>query len=121
MKANEATETYPMQFRDKIDEYHKRQILRILKDNGCSQRLQEKTEKWIEERLKSLRSRYTWKPSNEQMHALFEAHKQMSADYHMPLLSLYNDLKKLREEYLWHRKRLRSSSWSTYRGGSMRR
>jgi hypothetical protein len=37
------------------DEYHKRQILRILKDNGCSQTLQEKTEKWIEERLKSLR------------------------------------------------------------------
>lgn len=39
------------------DEYHKRQILRILKDNGCSQTLQEKTEKWIEERLKSIKDR----------------------------------------------------------------
>ena len=45
------------------DEYHKRQILRILKDNGCSQTLQERTEKWIEERLKSLRPQnktYYW-------------------------------------------------------------
>lgn len=45
--------------------------------------------------LKSLRPQTSWKPSEEQMHALFEAHKQMSADYHMPLLSLYNDLNKL--------------------------
>lgn len=52
----------------------------------------------IKTRLRALvdsRPQSTWKPSDEQMEALFEAHKQMSAYYHTPLLSLYNELKKL--------------------------
>jgi hypothetical protein len=52
------------------DEYHKRQILRILKDNGCSQTLQKKTEKWIEEKLKSIRPQSHWKPSEQQLKTL---------------------------------------------------
>jgi hypothetical protein len=117
------------------DEYHKRQILRILKDNGCSQTLQERTEKWIEERLKSLRpqnktyywteneikfaiSDYIrgaesyekmveklrclkpqsqWKPSEEQI-GVIEAVINNRSFQRRHLDSLYEQLKKLREE-----------------------
>jgi hypothetical protein len=79
------------------DEYHKRQILRILKDNGCSQTLQKKTEKWIEEKLKSIRPQSHWKPSDEQMENLSRAFN--SGTFRTSLLmSLYQDLKKLMEE-----------------------
>ena len=74
------------------DEYHKRQILRILKDNGCSRTLQERTEKWIEERLKSIRPQSQWKPSDEQMDALETAVSSLQST---ALESLYNKLKKL--------------------------
>jgi len=78
------------------DEYHKRQILRILKDNGCSQTLQERTEKWIEERLKSLRPQPQWKPSEEMLEALYrvtpENVKEKSED-EILLDKLYQGLK----------------------------
>lgn len=78
------------------DEYHKRQILRILKDSGCSQTLQEKTEKWIEERFKSLRPQNTWKPSEEMLEALYRAIQknvmEISED-EMLLDKLYQGLK----------------------------
>ena len=60
---------------------------------GCLQEDITKYQTW----LKSLRPQNHWKPSEEQMGALFEAHKQMSAVYHMPLITLYNDLKKLQQ------------------------
>ena len=53
-----------------------------------------KMAKW----LKSLKDRYTWKPSDEQMKALEEAtNKQWDVDGDA-LWHLYQDLKKLREE-----------------------
>jgi len=81
------------------DEYHKRQILRILKDNGCSQTLQDRTEKWIEERLKYLRPQKQWKPSDEQMEALESATENCAySEYQDCLMELIAQLKKLRRE-----------------------
>lgn len=47
--------------------------------------------------LKSLKERYTWKPSDEQMKFLWRYAEQNNYDGSI-LTSLYNDLKKLREE-----------------------
>ena len=80
------------------DEYHKRQILRILKDNGCSQTLQERTEKWIEERLKSIRPQSQWRPSDDQIDALHYVTNFDYGGHKATLVSLYEQLKKLREE-----------------------
>ena len=44
--------------------------------------------------LKSLKERYTWKPSDEQMEALWEAYK--GGEEQAALASLYQDLKKLK-------------------------
>jgi hypothetical protein len=81
------------------DEYHKRQILRILKESGCTQTLQNKTEKWIEGRLKSLRPQSQWKPSEEQMHTLEAAiadYTEQGLSYVKDSLNnLYEQLKKL--------------------------
>ena len=50
--------------------------------------------------LKSLKDRYTWKPSDEQMASITCAVRKMkeSVCYDSELVSLFNDLKKLREE-----------------------
>ena len=50
--------------------------------------------------LKSLKDRYTWKPSDAQMASIICAVRKMkeSACYDSELVSLLNDLKKLREE-----------------------
>ncbi len=63
-------------------------IFRSILANGA---LDDKQITW----LKSIRPQPHWKPSEEQMSALFEAHKRMSADYHYPLITLYDQLKKL--------------------------
>ena len=49
--------------------------------------------------VKSLKERYAWKPSDEQMNALDSAlrYSQVSHNSFKPLNSLFNDLKKLRE------------------------
>lgn len=47
--------------------------------------------------LKSLKDRYTWKPSDEQMTILYKYAEQNNYDGSI-LTSLYNELKKLREE-----------------------
>lgn len=48
--------------------------------------------------LKSLKEKYTWKPSDEQLNALDSAlrYSQVSHNSFKPLNSLFNDLKKLR-------------------------
>ena len=49
--------------------------------------------------LKSLKNRYTWKPSDEQMNLLEELMEDNNQRYFYTILrSLYQDLKKLREE-----------------------
>lgn len=49
--------------------------------------------------LKSLKERYTWKPSDEQINELHNVFNDVSAGYDDSVIeSLYNDLKKLREE-----------------------
>lgn len=49
--------------------------------------------------LKSLKDRYTWKPSDEQMDALeYYMHTLVCNEYKEILFGLYADLKKLREE-----------------------
>jgi len=50
--------------------------------------------------LKSLKERYTWKPSDEQMKALSNAGNSFRPfeEGHKLLWSLYNDLKKLKEK-----------------------
>lgn len=48
--------------------------------------------------LKSLKERYTWKPSDEQMKALWEVYK--GGKEQASLATLYLDLKKLRDEQL---------------------
>ena len=55
---------------------------------------------YAENWLKSLKERYTWKPSDEQMQALSNAGNSFRPfeEGHKVLWSLYNDLKRLREE-----------------------
>ena len=52
---------------------------------------------WI---LKSLRPQSRWKPSDEQMEALYKASKNeyLNADQYDVLSELWNNLKKLKEE-----------------------
>jgi len=55
--------------------------------------------KWLKNRLKSLTPQTTWKPSGEQIKALKEAcDEHWEPDGLDPLYTLYQDLKKLREE-----------------------
>lgn len=75
------------------DEKQARQIERIVHDDGCTQKLQKQIANW----LKSLKDRYTWKPSAEQMKFLWKYAEQNNYDGSI-LTSLYNDLKKLRQE-----------------------
>ena len=63
----------------------------IAPDLHCYE-ISEKSINW----LKSLKERYTWKPSDEQMKALWEAYK--GGEEQAALASLYSDLNKLREE-----------------------
>ena len=58
------------------------------------------TAQYIKDWLKSLKDRYTWKPSDAQMASIICAVRKMkeSACYDSELVSLLNDLKKLREE-----------------------
>ena len=92
----------PKQEWSEKDEYHRRQILRILKNSGCSRTLQEKIGKWIEERLKSLRLQLQWKPSDGQIEALdFAVDSIVPAEFwfkRKELKGLLEQLKKLREE-----------------------
>ena len=73
------------------DEKQARQIERIVHDDGCTQKLQKQIADWF----KSLKDRYTWKPSEEQMLALNIAIEMEDGDI---LKSLYQDLLKLKEE-----------------------
>lgn len=59
--------------------------------------LTNKENMWILDKFKSLKDRYTWKPTEEQMHELENAcsGKVWNLDY---LNSLHQDLKKLRDE-----------------------
>ena len=54
---------------------------------------------YAEHWLKSLKDKYTWKPSEEQMRELYNVFNYTSAGWEDSVIeSLYNDLKKLREE-----------------------
>ena len=53
---------------------------------------------WLEVRLKSLRPQSQWKPSDEQMEALYLAAMRGDEPKYTFLVKLYKDLKKLREE-----------------------
>lgn len=92
----------------KEDEKQVRQIERIV-HNGCTQMLQKQIADWFE----SLKERYTWKPSDEQMEALKYALNDAIWQYdykcsmikeevtrkHAEIIeSLYNDLKKIKGE-----------------------
>ena len=48
--------------------------------------------------IKSLKERYTWKPSDEQMEALYEETQKSDRIRDDRIASLYNDLKKLKGE-----------------------
>ena len=76
------------------DEYNKRQVCRILRKAGCSQKLQDKINSWLE----SFRFQPHWKPSDEQITVLAKASETYCDIDKGVLYSLYNDLKKLREE-----------------------
>ena len=77
------------------DEKQIRQIERIVKNAGCTPNLQEQIHNW----LKSLKDRYTWKPSDEQMQVLVWCRPLFADPKSKGILeSLINDLKKLREK-----------------------
>ena len=77
------------------DEKQARQIERIVHDDGCTQKLQKQIADW----LKSLKDRYTWKPSDEQIMALRFVLNHIPYDSHKEEISgLLEQLKKLREE-----------------------
>ena len=75
----------------KEDEKQARQIERIVHD-GCTQKLQKQIADWFE----SLKERYTWKPSEEQMNTLeYYMHTLICNEHKEVLFGLYADLKKL--------------------------
>ena len=79
------------------DEKQARQIERIVHNDGCSKKLQEQIANWF----KTLKDRYTWKPSDEQVRAIDVVRgisSRYSNDTLKALESLYQDLKKLRDE-----------------------
>ena len=76
----------------KEDEKQARQIERIVHD-GCTQKLQKQIADWFE----SLKERYTWKPSDEQIIELHRVISGCSYDIE-PLVEIEEHLKKLREE-----------------------
>ena len=79
----------------KEDEKQARQIERIVHDDGCTQKLQKQIADWFE----SLKERYTWKPSEEQMNTLeYYMHTLICNEHKEVLVGLYGDLKKLMEE-----------------------
>lgn len=79
----------------KEDEKQARQIERIVHDDGCTQKLQKQIADWFE----SLKARYTWKPSDEQMRTLEHyMHTLVCTKYKEILFGLYSDLKELRGE-----------------------
>ena len=92
----------PKQEWSEEDEYNKRQVCRILREAGCSQNLQDKIDSWLE----SIKPQPHWKPSNEQIGALEHFVRSIAEsgfaspyDSNTKLVySLFNDLKKLREE-----------------------
>lgn len=78
----------------KEDEKQARQIERIVHD-GCTQKLQKQIADWFE----SLKERYTWKPSEEQMNTLeYYMHTLVCNEHKEVLFGLYADLKKLMEK-----------------------
>lgn len=75
----------------KDDEKQARQIERIA-HYGCTQKSQKKIADWLE----SLKERYTWKPSDEQMNTLeYYMHNLICNEHKEVLFGLYADLKKL--------------------------
>ena len=86
--ANKQVEHKPAAW-SKEDEKQARQIERIVHD-GCTQKLQKQIADWF----KSLKERYTWKPSEEQMKALKQAKTDACGKpYFSALASLYINLK----------------------------
>lgn len=78
----------------KEDEKQARQIERIVHD-GCTQKLQKQIADWFE----SLKERYTWKPSEEQMNTLeYYMHTLICNEHKEVLFGLYADLKKLSDK-----------------------
>lgn len=78
----------------KEDEKQARQIERIVHD-GYTQKLQKQIADWFE----SLKERYTWKPSEEQMNTLeYYMHTLVCNEHKEVLFGLYADLKKLMEK-----------------------
>ena len=91
--ANKQVEQKPAAW-SKEDEKQARQIERIVHD-GCTQKLQKQIADWFE----SLKERYTWKPSEEQMNTLeYYMHTLICNEHKEVLFGLYADLKKLMEE-----------------------
>lgn len=76
------------------DEKQARQIERIVHNDGCTQKLQQQIADWFE----SLKARYTWKPSEEQIEALESATENCAySEYQGCLRELIEQLKKLKE------------------------
>ena len=92
--ANKQVEKKPAAW-SKEDEKQARQIERIVHDDGCTQKLQKQIADWFE----SLKERYTWKPSEEQMNTLeYYMHTLICNEHKEVLFGLYADLKKLMEK-----------------------
>ena len=79
------------------DEMNLRRLMLYL---SCREKITSEVKSKYMDWLKSLKERYTWKPSDEQMTALrrMKAAIAGEGEIYKPLNSLYEDLKKLREE-----------------------
>lgn len=76
------------------DEKQARQIERIVHNDGCTQKLQKQIADWF----KSIKERYTWKPSDEQIEELESATENCAySEYQGCLRELIEQLKKLKE------------------------
>ena len=92
MNLYESHRVQPKQEWSEEDEKRLKSCLNILQAKGMMGVTDTINTKW----LKSLKERYTWKPSDEQMEALLNT-LHPDDPYYVDLSSLYNDLKKLTE------------------------
>jgi len=92
IRALKNKEQKPLEWSEE-DEKQIRQIERIVKNAGCTSKLQEKIHNW----LKSLRP--SWKPSEEQMRALNYFIKLWgNSDDQLEYTKIFNTVKSLRDE-----------------------
>jgi hypothetical protein len=86
----------PTEWNEEDEEMHRKCIC-AMRASACGFPEEEKFVEQVDNWFKSLKERYTWKPSLVQLNALSIVSKGNAPDDIEAIVSLYNDLKKLKE------------------------